>query len=157
MSGTVDAGLKAIPVLITLTTFLLTLSRGPGVLRSRLKHDVELVEKLPDSPARDVLLDFVHEQAKALTKYELEASRHWNLFVSSLFIAPSLGYFTVWLISEQSGWWTVPAAAVAGVATLLFVYGIFETGQRVPRDKDGKRLAPPATTATLPLPPDSGS
>jgi len=148
VSGFLDVALKAIPVLVTLATFLVTLSRGPGALRSRLKHDVELVEKLPDSLARAVLLDFVHEEAKALTKYELEASRQWPLFVFSLMVAPSLGYLTVWLIRDQNGWWTVPAAAVAGVVTLLFVYGIFETGQRVPRDKDGKRLAPPAASTT---------
>ncbi len=103
-------------------------------------HDVELAEKLPDSEARTALLDLVYSDVQALRRYDLEARRDVPMLVVALIAAPLLGYLTIWVI-RQDGWWVLPAAVFSGVATLLFVYGIFESAQRVPRDQKGRRGA----------------
>ena len=143
MNDVLDLALKALPALVPLVTVLITLGRGPGALRDRIKHDVELVEKLPDSRARDGMLDLVEREVRDLNRFDATASRDLPMFGLSLVSAPLLGYLTLWLIRDQHGWWTVPTAVVSGLLALLFVYGIFETGQRVPRDKGGKRLELP--------------
>jgi hypothetical protein len=137
-----DLALRALPALVPLITLLVTLVRGPGALRSRIKHDIELLVQLPESaPARDALLSIINSDIETLGAYHT-AKRDWSMFVVAIICAPLLGYLAVWLVVEQDGWWTVPVAFVSGLFAVIFVYGIFEAGERVPRDEHGKRIDP---------------
>ncbi len=123
------------------------LARGPGALRSRLKHDIELLEKLPEgSEPHAVMLDHISAQVHRMTAREDTASRDWPMFVVSVIAAPGLGLMSVYLW-QQHHWWGILLASLSGLLAVIFLYGLFETGQRVPRDSRGKRIPAAAESA----------
>lgn len=132
-----DWVLKSVPVVATVLTAVVSASKGPGALRSRLKHDVELIEKVPESDARTALLDLVQSEIHALRRWEVDARRDWTSFVFALICAPSFGFLTIWLV-QQDDWWSW-LSVLTGTLSLVLLYGIFESAQRVPRDKKGRR------------------
>lgn len=131
---------KTLAALVPAVVALVGLTRGPGSLRARLKHDAEILEKLPpSSSAHKRLLGLLDTQIERVAKLETDASRHWPSFVGALLTAPALGYATVWLF-QRGTWWGVAAAIPVGLLTTVLIYGVFESAQRVPRDKAGKRI-----------------
>lgn len=135
----VDAA-KTLPAVVPAVATVVGLGRGPGALRSRLKHDVDLVEKLPDgSGAQEKLLTHIEGQITRISKLETDATRDWSSFVLAIVSAPSLGVLTIYLAGREH-WLAWIAAVFSGLLALVFVYGIFESAQRVPRDKKGHRV-----------------
>lgn len=141
MNGSIDLVVKLLPIVSTIATVLVTVARGPGILRTRLRHDLDILKELPDSAARDALLTHIDNEVSALVAYD-KARRDVPMLVVSLALAPTSGYLASWLILTKDDWWALALGAVCAVVSILFLYGIFETGERVPRDKDGKRIAP---------------
>lgn len=134
--GIARAASTALPAIAALAG----LSRGPGRLRANLKHDAEILAKLPpDSSAYAALLRLVEAQVARMAKLETEATRHWSMFVVALLVTPLLGWLTIWLV-QTATWWSILLAAPVGLLAIVFVYGIFETAQKVPRDSKGKRI-----------------
>lgn len=124
--------------MIALVAALLASSRGPGVIRSRLKHDAEVLEKLPESRARNDLIELLRDEIAVLRRYD-QGRRDIPMMVVALLATPLLGYLTIWL-AQLGKWWSIGLAIPFGLLALVFAYGIFETAQRVPRDSKGKRL-----------------
>lgn len=107
---------------------------------TRLRR-LELLEKLPEgSEARTLMLDHVAAQTRRLTSQQT-GSRDLPTFVVSLLAAPVLGLLAIYLW-QRGHWWGVPLAVFVGLLGVIFMYGIFESGQRVPRDAKGKRVSP---------------
>src|SRR4051794_33180264 len=99
----VEAIAKALPAVVPLGTALFAATRGPSVLRSRIKHDAEVVEKLPDSEARTALLDLVKDEVEQL-RLDGQGSRNLSTLVMAFIGALGTGYLTVWLVSRGT-WW----------------------------------------------------
>ncbi|GAA0363856.1 hypothetical protein GCM10009530_11930 [Microbispora corallina] len=133
-----DLVAKSLPAVVPLLTALYAATRGPGVIRERLKNDAEVLEKLPDSDARTQLLELIGDEVRALRQYN-SAKRDLTSLGMALVAAPALGYLALWL-AGLGPWWGPPAALVAGFLALACTYGIFESAQRVPRDAKGRRL-----------------
>ena len=131
---------KTLPAVVPAAATIIGLGRGPGALRSRLRHDVELVEKLPaDSTAQRKMLSHIESQIDRISKLETEASRDVQSLVLALIFAPTLGILTLYL-ADRDHWLAWAAAVFSGLLALVFVYGIFESAQRVPRDQKGHRI-----------------
>jgi hypothetical protein len=132
--------LQAVAAVVPAVVAAVGLARGPGSMRSRLRHDVQMLSELPpDSPAHKTLLAHVGDRIEHLAKFETEATRSWDSFVIALFISVGFGALALWLFtSDRWYWWLsgVPMAVIA-LATLTIM---FEAAQRVPRDPKGKRL-----------------
>jgi hypothetical protein len=119
---------------------LLANARGPGVQRARVRHDAELLEKLPaDSSAREALLEHIEHQVRAITETERNGSRDPAMLAFALFVTPPLGYLAIWLF-QRGTWWGILGGGLSATLAALFVYGIFETAAKVPRDAKGKRI-----------------
>jgi hypothetical protein len=130
------AALGALPVIVTLAG----LARGPGAVRSRLKHDVELLEKLPEgTAARESYEKYLETQVNRLAKLETESSRDLQGLVISVVLVVAIGGFGLWLMTLDHwvGW-------VIGVAAIVFAAAglgsVFDDAQKVPRDEKGKRI-----------------
>lgn len=124
--------------MVPLATAVFGAFRGTGALRNRLRHDAEIVEKLPESAARTELLELVNDEVKALRQYDA-GTRNWTMLVVAIIGAAICWYGAIWLVMRAT-WWSVPAGVVVGFVALAFTYGIFESAQRVQRDRDGKQL-----------------
>lgn len=112
--------------------------RGTGRMRSRLKADAEIAAALPPGPARDRLIAHVEAGVTRLIEDESEKSRDWPMFIVAVLVAPSLVALTAWLILRGE-WWSYLAAVPVALLAVLFIYGVFETGQRAKRDARGHR------------------
>lgn len=133
-AGRVLAGV--VPVVIA----LVGLSRGPGAVRARLRHDIELLDKLPaGSPAYQRLESYLDGQVERFTKLETESSRDVQGAIISFVLVLAFAFTGVWLVSLGAWWQAVP-----GLVSLLFAaVGTGETYkavQRVPRDEAKKPL-----------------
>jgi hypothetical protein len=133
-----DVAAKTLPAVVPLITALFAATRGPNVIRSRIKHDAEVVEKLPDSEARTELLDLLRDEVDELRLYN-QGRRNLPTLAMAFVAALATGYLTVWL-ARQGAWWEL-LAIPSGFLTVVLVYGVFESAQRVPRDEKGKRLS----------------
>lgn len=138
---------KVLGGLIPLVVSLIGFARGPGALRSRLKHDAEVLEKIPaESSAHAGLLQLIEVQVDRIAKLETEASRNWNTFVGALVAAP-VCFWGAAAIAASGPWLgaggvilRVVLAAAVGFVGVACLYGIFESAQRVPRDENGDRI-----------------
>lgn len=135
----VDAGrvlVGALPILAILAGAI----RGPGAFRSRLKHDLDLLEKIPEeTEARKLFEDYLAEQVRRFSTLETNSSRNWqNVIIGSALVGAFLALTLYWGTRDHWAWWvvaTVPAAfALAGL-----VY-VFEAAQRRPRDDEGNPI-----------------
>lgn len=134
---------EAIAQLLTAATVAIStaaaLARGSGTARAKLLDDIEVLKSLPaDSAARERMLAHVDQQVNALTRGE-QGSRHWSMFAVAVIASAGLGMATIRL-AQRGDAWGVTAATITGALALVFVYGIFETAAKVPRDTHGKRL-----------------
>lgn len=141
VNDSIDLVVKLLPIVSTIATALVTVARGSGVLRTRLRHDVEIVKDLPDSSARASLLTHINNEIAALVAYD-KARRDLPMLIVALALAPTFGYLASWLILVKGEWWALALGVVCAVASVVFLYGIFEAGERVPRDTDRNRIAP---------------
>jgi ABC-type amino acid transport system permease subunit len=113
---------------------------GPGRLRSHIRYDVDTLVKLPDgSAARRALDQLVSSRVEKLRKVEVEGRVDLTMLVVSLIATPLLVWTTVWLFGHP-GWIWKFGSVITGVVAFVFVYGIFESAQRVPRDEKGRVL-----------------
>lgn len=138
---------KTVGAVAPLLLGILGLVVAPGRARRALKDDSEILKNLPkDSAAQEALLQHMERQIAELQARSTR-KRDWPMFGFVVVAAPLLGWLTVSLAFRDEWWWKV-ASVVSGVLTLLFVYGAFETTQRVDRDEKGrrKRQTPPAAT-----------
>nr|WP_146177678.1 hypothetical protein [Sphaerisporangium cinnabarinum] len=133
-----DVALKAVGVLLPVIVPLVLASLRTSPLDRRLDHDVERVAKLPESEARTLILERIRRTVEAQSA-EPEGRRDTPMLVVSVILTGALGWLTVWLVANGA-WWSYTLAAVAALLCLLFVYGIFETAQKVPRDEKGRRI-----------------
>jgi hypothetical protein len=133
----VDVLEKTLPALIPLVVAIIGATRGPGALRARLKHDAELVKDFPDSDARTALLKLVEDDVEALRHFD-SGSRNQSSLALAVAGTVLLGYLAIWLFARE-GWWVILGALVGLLAT-VFLFGIFESAQKVPRDEKGKRI-----------------
>lgn len=135
----VDVGKVLVGLLPTLTV-LAGVIRGPGVFRSRLKHDVELLEKIPTGTrARSLFEDYLAAQVERFADFETKAERHWpNVLIGAPFTLVVLG-LTVFLLSRDDWWWWAVATVPFAVALAALVV-VYEAALRVPRDEDKKPL-----------------
>ena len=123
-----------LPVAVT----LLGLLRGPGALRSTLKHDLALLEQLPEtSPARGTWLKHIEMQVERIRLLDSEGKRSWQDFGIALGLVVALLAGTVWLWG-LSAWWQLAIAGVLAIFALAGMSTMFEALQRVPRDEKGK-------------------
>lgn len=128
---------RLIAALATLGTATAGFFKGSGAERSAAKEEAELLALLPtDSDAYRMLAAHVTRRVERLTQ---PGTRDWPMFVVALLVAPVLGWTTIWLVQRGTMWsWLL--APLAGLAFLIFLYGLFETAQKVSRDTKGKRL-----------------
>jgi hypothetical protein len=132
---------SAAPVVSALLTGLVGLigtARGTGRLRNQLKTDADILSALPPGPARERLEKHVEATVDRLIEDETSKTRDLPMFVTALLVAPSLAALPAWLIIQGS-WWQYLLAVPCGLLGLIFVYGIFETGQKAERDERGMR------------------
>ncbi|KAA1426466.1 hypothetical protein [Nocardioides antri] len=112
-------------------------SRGPGALRSRLRHDVDMLDKLPEgTAARASMLGYLDEQISRIRKLDAEATRDVTASVLGAVLALVFIWGAIWLIDREDWWWQIMAAGPAVLALAALIY-LFEAVQRVPRDDKG--------------------
>ncbi|MGL4173998.1 MAG: hypothetical protein ACRCTR_08005 [Actinomycetota bacterium] len=140
MNFDLETAARVLAVLVPASVTLAGIIRGPGALRSRLRHDVELVEKLPeDSVARKMLLESIASQVDRVTKLETESSRDWEgTIIGTILVVIFLG-LAVWL-GGLGTWWAWVLAVLTGVFGLAGLAHVSETAQRVPRDEKGNKI-----------------
>lgn len=110
-------------------------TRGPGALRSRLRHDAELLDKLPEgSEAHKTLLDHLNDQLERIAKSESEGKRDIYGSVLGGFVAIGFAWLTVFLYTQDDWWWRVFSPVTAFLAVFGLSY-IFDRIQKVPRDE----------------------
>lgn len=125
-----------VPAAVTLAG----LSRGPGAMRSRLKHDVELLEKLPpESEARTKYEAYLAIQVDRFAKLETESSRDIQGLVISGIMVVIFGAAALVLFSLDGWWWWIGGVVIA-IFSLAGLSSMFDDAQRVPRDAKGKRV-----------------
>jgi hypothetical protein len=135
-----ETAAKVAAALVPAIVAVIGLARGPGQARAMLRFDVELLAKLPDSSAAHKrLLKQLDDRLAKFGDYEATASRDIPMLVVSIVTAPGLAYLAIWLTTRDE-WWAIALAVPTATFSLLFLYGIFECAQRVPRDSKGKRL-----------------
>lgn len=128
------AVLAGVPVLVTVVGIL----RGPGALRQRLRHDVELLEKLPeDSEARNRLLTLLDKEIEQLVLVDTEGKRDWTGFGTSLVLVVALGGLGLWLWGLDAALWRA-LALIPWLFALVGLTSILESLQKIPRDEKGK-------------------
>lgn len=131
---------RVVATLVPAVVAVVAFASGPGGLRSRLRHDAEVLEKLPPgSAAHTELLDLVATQVTRIAQLETDASRNWPMLVGAALATPFAFWGTIELATADHWWWWIVAVGL-GFTGLALLYGIFESAQRVPRDKDGNRL-----------------
>lgn len=128
-----------IPPLAPVAVALAGASRGPGRLRADLKHDAEVAKLLPDDGhARREMEGLLLQEVRSLRRYA-SGRRQLGFTFMAIVGTALVGYLAIWLL-RQEAWWTVAMGILAGLSTLPFLYGIFESAEKVPRDEKGKRL-----------------
>lgn len=131
--GRVAIGL--VPAVVALVGYM----RGPSQLRATLRHDVEMLEKLPTGSApHKLLLSSIERQLKRIDLLDTEASRDVQGAVISALMIIGLGYLALWLIGNGE-WWGIGLATVTGILVGAGIGSMFDDLQRVPRDEKGKR------------------
>lgn len=129
-----DVG-RVIGTLAPAAVALLGAFRGPGALRSRLRHDADLLEKLPEgSAAHGTLLAHLNDQLERIAKTESEGKRDTSGAAVGGFVAVLFAWLTVFLYTQDDWWWR----ALSAIAAFLAVFGLaylFERIQKVPRDE----------------------
>lgn len=129
----------AVPV-VTALVAVVGVGRGPGRTRAALKHDVEILEKLPAGAAREEMLEIVTAKVHRVAELEAgAATRDLPIVWYSIVGAPAFGWLTIWLL-QQREWWSLALALVSGFAAFAFIWGLFDSIQRVPRDEYGVRM-----------------
>lgn len=124
----------AVPAVVT----LVGLTRGPGAMRSRLKHDVEVLEKLPaGTEARTRYEAYLAIQVERFAKLETESRRDIQGLVIAGFLVVGVGAIALYCFALEGWWWWICGVvlsvfAIAGLSTM------FEAAQRVPRNEKGK-------------------
>ncbi len=130
---------KALSILVPGVVTVAGLVRGPGAKRESVREDAQTLALLPaDSKSYAAMERWLEEQIEFLRTFEKDASRDWPMFAVSVVAAPALAYATIEL-AVAGQWWQYVLAATTGMLAIVFVYGIFECAERVPRDKDRKR------------------
>jgi hypothetical protein len=130
---------RLVPVVAPVAVAVLGATRGPNPLRTAIRHDAETLKELPaESPAAKALESFLMDQIERLARASSEdVKRNVPMLVLALFATPLLGWGTIALY-QRGGMWVLAAVLVGTLAT-VFLYGIFESAQKVPRDGKGKR------------------
>jgi hypothetical protein len=127
-----DIATRVLAAVIPLVTAAIALARGPGAIRSRLKHDSEILEKLPaESDARKGLLEVIADDVRALREYQA-ATRNWPMFGFAIVTAAATVYATIWLIARGE-WWSLLLALPVGFLATVLIYGTFESAVRKKR------------------------
>lgn len=128
--------LGALPALVALVGVL----SGPGALRSKLRHDIEMLEKLPkDSSAHRRLLQYIDAQVERFANLETESSRDWNGLVGGFVSAVVLWAGFLYLIPMDT-WWSWILGVLVGLFALVAMILIFESAAKVPRNPKGVRI-----------------
>lgn len=126
----------SLPALVT----ILGLLRGPGAIRTRLRHDVELLEKFPpDSEARRKFEVYLSEQVDHFAKYETASKRDVQGLVIAGVLVVGFGALALWLFTLEDWWWWILAASIA-IFALAGLATMYESAQKIPRDDKGKPL-----------------
>ena len=130
---------QLLPPLVTLLVAIVGLAQGPGRARSALRHEAETLKDLPTGgPAAKAMEARIVDQIEQLNQLtSRDARRDVPMLVVALIAAPLLGWLTINLYGRD-GWQWKAAAVGAGVMALLFVYGVFESARRIPRDEKGR-------------------
>lgn len=130
---------RLVPVLAPVAVAALGTTRGPNPLRTAIRHDVETLKELPaESPAAKVMESFLMDQIERLARASSEdVRRDVPMLVFALFATPLLGWGAIALYQRGDVW--VLAAFLVGMLAMVFLNGIFESAQKVPRDGKGKR------------------
>lgn len=113
--------------------------RGDGGRRNQIKADAEILVLLPkESKAYKDLESHIEGEVLQLRRWS-SGKQNWTMFVFALVAAPLLGWSS-FLFFARDVWWSYIAGVATTMLALVFLYGLFETGQRVPRDEKGKRI-----------------
>jgi len=124
------------PALVALAGAL----RGPGALRSRLRHDIELLNSLPtDSAAHTNLLQHIEHQLLNLSKLETEGKRDWQGLIISAVLVLAFAAGAYWFIDRLT-WWGWVTGGTLALFALVGLGEVFGRAQRVPRDNKGNKL-----------------
>ena len=156
MQAILDSLSASLLALVTAGTALLGFLGVPGRRRSQLRHDIDMLEKLPnDSDAHRLMMDRITRQISRL-EGDRNGRRNWPFFVFTLLFTPASGLLTIFLWNVGS-WWGFVLAVPVGFLTIILLVAVFDSGQKVPRDSKGQRLSPAeASPATSDPAPPSG-
>lgn len=125
----------AIPIVAAIVGFF----RGPGVLRSRLNHDVDLLQRLPPgSPPHDHLLEKIDRQLRTIESIDREASRDVSSAVIAFLLIVGLTFASVWLWAIQV-WWGYLLAIGIAIFALAGIASMIDSLELVPRDEKGRK------------------
>lgn len=129
---------RLVPAIAPVAVAALGATRGPGALRTAIRHDAETLKTLPaDSQSAKALKSFPAGQIERLARASSEdVTRNVPMLVVAFLATPLLGWGAIALY-QRGGMW-VALAILMGMLAMLFLHGIFETAQKVPRDGKGK-------------------
>ena len=114
--------------------------QGPGALRSRLRHDIEMLEKLPkDSAAHAKLLGYIDAQMERFAKVETDSRRDWNGLIGGTVASVVLGVAFMGLGAYDT-WWSLMLRVLAVLSGLTALIVVFESAGKVPRNEKGHRI-----------------
>lgn len=111
--------------------------KSEGAPVNLIKKEAEIIGILPESSnARAKLDELLTKHIEVLAEQD-GYKRNIPMFVVALVGAPAMILLTM-NIASLGGWWLILATAT-GFFALALVYGIFDSIQLAPRNKNGKR------------------
>lgn len=132
-----DIAFRVLPPAVPALTAIAAAVRGPGALRSKILRDAEIVAKLPESQARETMLELLHVETTRLKAYQTGTARYWTKLTSFVLATAGFGYLTAWLVTRPH-WWSWFAIAT-GYVGLNFLIAVFQSARRVPKDATATR------------------
>lgn len=117
-----DIAIKLIAAMVPVLTLLVGVRQG-GSTRSHLAKDAELLDKLPEGPARQKLLHLIELQ---LTDLTIVKKRQWGWAVFAAVVV-GVSIWGSYELLQLGTWWGTALAMPVIFLGLVCVYGVLDS------------------------------
>lgn len=128
----------ALAAIASVTLTAIGLFRADDRLRHSIKTDSEVLNALPEGPARQRLQAHIEERVTRLIDYETRR-RDWGAIIFGIVGVPLFTGVAVELI-DHGTWWSVTIGVVAALLALGGVFIAFEGSSKTHRNEKGIRI-----------------
>lgn len=127
---------SSVPVLLAA---ILGFVRGPGVPRTRVSHDADLLAKLPESSAAHrTLSSHINSQLERIVVLDDQGKRDWSGAVIAAVLIAGFLAAALWLW-QQATWWGYSSSIALAIFALAGTSIMFESLELTVRDDRGNK------------------